>query len=51
MKKKYINPEINIVKLQTQQILAGSELNLNSGNATEWGARQGGGFFDDEEDF
>jgi hypothetical protein len=40
MKKIYINPVMNVVKIETQQMLAASgEVGMKSGNATEWGAR------------
>ena len=50
MKKTYINPTMEIVKVQTQQMLAAStEMNLNSGGtASEWGARSND--FDDDEE-
>ena len=36
MKKTYINPQIEVVKFQTNTgILAGSELNKYSGNVTD----------------
>ena len=48
MKKTYINPAMVIVKLRArQQMLAGSELNLYSGSASEWGGREFD--FEDEE--
>ena len=51
MKKTYINPTINVVRIQTMQMLAASnEQTLRSGSATEWGARRGGFLWDDEED-
>lgn len=52
MKKIYKNPETVIVELQAkQQMLAGSneDVNLNNSNASEWGSR-GGSFWDDDDD-
>jgi len=41
MKKAYINPQMEIVKVATQQMLAASgDLDLQSGSASEWGARE-----------
>ena len=41
MKKTYINPQMEIVKVATQQILAASgDVQLQSGSASEWGARE-----------
>ena len=40
MKKTYINPVMNVVKIETQKMLAASgDQKLYSGNATEWGSR------------
>ena len=40
MKKTYINPVMNVVKIETQKMLATSgEVGLKSGNASEWGSR------------
>ena len=54
MKKIYQNPEIKIVKVQTAQLLAGSNpegfdgnLGGEGGNGDE-GLSRGGDFFDDE---
>ena len=57
MKKKYINPTIEVVKIQTVGMLAGSPLDPqnNSGYVLEdlapenGTAESRGGFFDDEE--
>ena len=50
MKKTYIIPEMEIVKLQTMQMLAASgDVELKSGSSTEWGSREFD--FDDDEDF
>jgi len=47
MKKTYINPQMEIVKVATQQMLAASgDLDLQSGSASEWGAREDDGDFD-----
>lgn len=47
MKKAYINPQMEIVKVATQQMLAASgDLDLQSGSASEWGAREDDGDFD-----
>ena len=56
MKKRYINPEMKIVKIQTMQMLASSpvpEVTTTEYDPTEEGeyigSRQGRGFWDDEE--
>lgn len=41
MKKIYMIPTIQVVKIQPARILAGSDLDTKTGNATEWGARRG----------
>ncbi len=47
MKKAYINPQMEIVKVATQQMLAASgDLGMNGGSASEWGAREDDGDFD-----
>ena len=53
MKKKYINPEISIMKVKTPLMQTASTIDVKSGSATEWGSRQGSLFFDDDldEDF
>ncbi len=49
MKKIYIIPTLNIVKIEgATNMLAGSDLNLNSSEATEWGSRDGS-LWDDED--
>ena len=49
MKKTYINPKMEIVKIASQtQMLAGSKVSMGSGNASEWGAREND--FDDFDD-
>lgn len=49
MKKTYINPVMNVVKIETQQMLATSgEVGMKSGNASEWGSREND--WDDWED-
>ena len=57
MKKKYINPTMEVIKLQTkQQMLSGSPA-LTTNEATQDGdgnyqdSRQGRGFWDDEEEY
>lgn len=41
MKKTYINPAMNVVKIETQKMLAASgDVHLGSGNASEWGSRE-----------
>jgi hypothetical protein len=51
MKKYYINPEMNVVKIATMQMLAASnEQPLQTGEATEWGSRSFD-FDDDEEEW
>ena len=51
MKKTYINPTINVVRIQTIQMLAASdEQTLHGGSASEWGARRSGGVWDDDDD-
>lgn len=50
MKKKYINPTLDVIKLQTQKMLAASgDVPMKSGNATEWGARSCDDFDDCED--
>ena len=40
MKKTYINPAMEVIKVHTQQMLAAStDMNLKGGTASEWGAR------------
>ena len=53
MKKVYINPTIEIVKVESHQIMAGSPYNLHGSKEDPAGAdsRQGRGFWDDEEDY
>ena len=48
MKKTYINPTINVVRIQTMQMLAASTLELKSGNASEWGGARGSDFEEEE---
>ena len=48
MKKTYINPNIEVVKISTAALLSGSETQqLKTGTASEWGAREMD-FFDEE---
>ena len=53
MKKTYINPSMVVVKIQTTQLMAGSELGIGAaGSANDAESRYGRNFFDDdEEDF
>jgi hypothetical protein len=54
MKKKYINPELNIVFIQQQHhLLAGSEIDMGAaGSANEAESRRRGRYdWDDEEDY
>ncbi len=48
MKKTYINPEMEIVKIETQQIIATSSLGMGSGDVNPGGADSR--FFDDIEE-
>ena len=52
MKKVYINPTIEIVKVESHQIMAGSPYNLNETkkDPTTADSRQGRGFWDDDEE-
>lgn len=41
MKKTYIKPQMEIVKVATQQMLAASgEVGLKGGSASEWGSHE-----------
>ena len=40
MKKAYINPAMEIVKISTQQMLAGSPKGISDETPKEWGARK-----------
>ena len=41
MKKTYINPTLEVVKMATQQMLAASgDVVLQSGSASEWGSHE-----------
>ena len=40
MKKTYINPEMEIVKIQTLQMLAASAKEISDEVPGEWGARE-----------
>lgn len=52
MKKEYINPTIEVVKIQTMQMLASSnEQQLQTGTATEWASRRGNFNFDEEDEY
>jgi len=48
MKKKYINPELEVVKLNAKyQLMAGSIQSISDETPSEWGSRE----FDDFDDF
>ena len=48
MKKTYINPVMNVVKIETQKMLAASgDVTIQSGNASEWGSRVSTNDWDD----
>lgn len=49
MKKiNYIQPNVRVVQIKRQPILAGSEqIPTSEGAADEWGAKQSGGFWND----
>ena len=50
MKKTYIQPSLEEIKIATPALLAGSETQpLNSGNPSEWGS-SGGRYADEEEE-
>ena len=51
MKKTYINPEMEIVKIQTMQMLAASQFDVNNEVPDEYGSRKGSFDFDDDEDW
>ena len=38
MKKKYIQPSIEVVKIQTMGMLASSPMDVSNETPTEWGA-------------
>ncbi len=49
MKKTYINPEMEIIKIASQmQMLAGSLKEVSEETPGEWGAREDGFTFDDD---
>ena len=48
MKKTYITPSMETVKIATQQMLAGSKVGLSNSTPTEWGSR-GSDDWDDED--
>jgi len=51
MKKVYMNPNIQVVKLQSILLQAASgNLNMHSGTATEWGSREGSSLWDDDDE-
>ena len=47
MKKTYINPEIEVIKIQALQMLAGSPGDAHEEAPDEYGAREEGFIFDD----
>jgi len=55
MKKTYINPTINVVKIQLQQMIAESATTAGFGDGTQDGgnaaSRRGSNFWDDEDDY
>lgn len=51
MKKEYINPEIQIVKVELQRMMAGSDQDVSNGTPKEWASREGRGFWDDEDEY
>ena len=52
MKKTYINPEMEIIELRTQPLLAGSEkVGLGDGPVDPSSADGRGGLFADDEDW
>ncbi len=53
MKKAYINPTIEIVKVESHQIMAGSPYTLNEEkkDPTTADSRQGRGYWDEEEEY
>lgn len=51
MKKQYINPEIEVIKINTTHLLEGSPKGVSDETPKEWGSRQGRDFWDDDEDF
>ena len=48
MKKTYINPEIEVIKIQALQMLAGSPGDAHEEAPDEYGAREEGFIFDDQ---
>ncbi|MBP1541431.1 MAG: hypothetical protein ILA25_04600 [Prevotella sp.] len=50
MKKTYINPEMNIVKIQTAQMIAASPGYGGNTNATSGNLSRRGDFFEDDDD-
>ena len=49
MKKTYKTPDLKVVKVTTQQMMAES-LGIKGGQATEWGSRRRGSYWDDGDD-
>ena len=50
MKKIYQNPEINVIKIQTSQMMAGSPGYGGETTQTSGNYGKGGGFWSDDED-
>ena len=48
MKKTYIQPSLMVIHLNNDCLLNNASLGLKEGQATEWGAK-GGGFWSDDE--
>lgn len=52
MKKIYIQPALEEIKISTTTLLSGSETQeLKTGTASEWASREGRGFWDDEDEY
>ena len=51
MKKTYINPELEVIKIATQQMLANSTLGYGDPVSTASGAESRSFDFEDEEDW
>ena len=51
MKKTYINPELEVIKIATQQMLANSTLGYGDPVSTAEGAESRSFDFDDDEDW
>jgi hypothetical protein len=51
MKKEYINPEIQIMQVELQRMMAGSDQDVSTETPKEWASREGRGFWDDEDEY